>query len=37
MSDTKLTLGDGDGDYRGDADDPPALAYLEVGGVQPQS
>ena len=23
------------GDYRGDAGDPPALALLEVGGVQP--
>ena len=26
----------GNGDYRGDADDPPALADLQVGGVEPE-
>jgi hypothetical protein len=32
-----LALGvDGYGDYRGDADDPPALAHLEVGSVEPE-
>ena len=35
--DLALALGiDGDGDYRGDTDDPSALAHLEVGGIEPE-
>src|SRR3546814_9365579 len=27
---------DGHGDYCGNADDPPAFAYLEIGGIEPE-
>eukprot|EP01137_Pigoraptor_chileana_P013759 Opistho-2@67633 len=27
---------DGHGDYRGDTDDPPPLAHLEIGGIEPE-
>src|SRR5690606_9428772 len=27
---------DGHGDYCGNADDPPALAHLEIGGIEPE-
>ena len=36
-NDFALALGvDGNGYYRGDTDDPPALAHLEVGSIEPE-
>ncbi len=35
--DLALALGvDGHSDYRGDTDDPPALAHLEIGSIEPE-